>query len=196
MRRSVLFLAAACVLAAAPALAQQSQGRQSQGRPGLTQGQLAQERNVLTAAQRRLQQLGYHTAPSGKWNADTSNAVELFQSDHGLRPTGEVDLQTLAALGVDVSAPGATAMLAPEPGQQSAMLPPESNEQTAAAEFQSAPAYNLPIFTTYGGHSSPPQTRSQAAPFATLGSPQPLVVQRTGRIPGVDPSAPTEDIVR
>ncbi len=191
MRRSVFSLAAACMLAAVPALAQQSQGR-----PGPTQAQLAPQRDVLIAAQQRLQQLGYHAAPSGKWNADTANAVELFQSDHGLRPTGEIDLQTLAALGIDVSSPGATAMLAPEPGQQYAMLPPESYEQTAAAEFQSAPAYNEPIFTTYGGHSSPPQTRSQAAPFATLGTPQALVVQRTGRIPGVDPSAPTEDIVR
>jgi len=191
MRRSVLSLAAICAIAAMPAVAQQMPPPRG---PLLTEAQLAPVRDVLTAAQQRLQQLGYHATPTGRLDTATRNAVELFQSDHGLRPTGNIDLETVAALGIGVEPGGTTtAMLYPVPGEQSAMLPPED---LAEVRFKSAPAYNIPIFTDAGDHHSTPQVRGQVGEIEVMGIPEQLTMDPAGHIPGVPPSEPTEDLIR
>ena len=192
MRRSVLSLAVLCGLTAGPVLAQQAEAP----RGTLRESQLAQVRDVLTAAQQRLQDLGYNATPTGRFDAATGNAVLRFQADHGLRPTGNIDLATIAALGLDVQPAGSVSMLAPEPGSQLAMLPPESEaEQLAETRYRTAPAYNQPILHM-DEHDQAPQVRGQASELQILGVPELLVVSRDGRIAGLPPGYPTEDIVR
>lgn len=70
----------------------------------------ASMQDVVSAVEQRLQQLGYAVTPDGQFDADLRNSVLLFQSDSGLRPTGTVDLSTLAQLGIDVAPTGAVAM--------------------------------------------------------------------------------------
>jgi peptidoglycan hydrolase-like protein with peptidoglycan-binding domain len=194
MRLSLLPLAAVLALAVGPVMAQQAAA------PGstLTEAQLEPVRNVLATAQQRLQQQGYHVSPTGHFDAATANAAELYQSNHGLRPTGQIDLPTLASLGIDVNAGGvSTAMLPAEPGQQTAMLPPENGpEQVAEARFKNSRAFDFPIFTDGGDHPSTPQVHNQAEPLTVMGIPEPLVIDRAGRIPGVSPAQPTEDLIR
>lgn len=112
MTRLILPLAVACVLVAAPAVAQTASGPQPVP-PG--QARLGPLSNVLADAQRRLDQLGYSARPTGQLDDQTRQATIRFQSDHGLRQTGELDLTTLAMLGVPVQ----------PTGQSSAMLPRE-----------------------------------------------------------------------
>ena len=195
MKRSALSLAALCLLAAAPALAQQASQQTAPRHFPVTDSQLAGLRNTLAAAQQRLQQLGYQTKPTGHYDAATRNAVTAFQADHGIEPTGDVTLTTLAALGIGIQPSGpATAMLPPEPGQQMAMVP-ESAEQIAAVRFQTAPAYNFPLLRD-DEHMDAPQVRNQVNEIAPLGVPEQLSVTADGRIPGVEPSFPTEDLLR
>ena len=118
MTRSALSFTALILLAAVPALAQQAPPRGST----VSEAQLSGVRNTLAVAQQRLQQQGYDVQPTGHYDAATRNAVTAFQADHGIEPTGDVTLTTLAALGVGVEPAGAsTAMVAPEPGDQAAM---------------------------------------------------------------------------
>jgi peptidoglycan hydrolase-like protein with peptidoglycan-binding domain len=134
MTKSVLPVAVLTLFLAAPALtpSAMAQQRQTQPRATLQQSQLAPVRDVLAAAQQRLQQMGYDVKPDGRFDAQTRNGVLRFQADHGLRPTGNVDLETLAALGLDVEPTGrATAAIPREPGQQYAMV--EETPQVAAA---------------------------------------------------------------
>ncbi len=113
MARSLLALAALGILAAGPALAQLENIPQT---AELTQGQLAPVRNVLADAQQRLRQMGYEVTPNGQPDHQTREATARFQADHGLRPTGQLDLSTLAMLGINVDTTGAsTAQLPPEP---------------------------------------------------------------------------------
>ena len=193
MKRSLLSLATVILLIAGPAMAQQS----AMSHGYLTEAQLEPVRNVLATTQQRLQQLGYHVTPTGHFDAATANAVEAYQSDHGLRTTGQVDLPTLASLGIDLRAGGtSTAMLPAAPGEEMAMAPAEpSEEQIAEARFRNSPAYNYPIFTN-DEHGGTPQVHNQAEPLNVLGVPEPLVISKTGRIPGVSPAQPTEDLVR
>jgi len=195
MKRSALSLAALCLLVAVPAQAQQASQQAPTRRPPVTDAQLAGQRSTLAAAQQRLQQLGYQTKPTGHYDAATRNAVTAFQADHGIEPSGDVTLTTLAALGIAIQPTGpATAMLPPEPGQQAAMVP-ESAEQIAAIRYETAPAYNFPLLRD-DEHMTAPQVRHQPDEIAPLGVPEQLSVTPDGRIPGVEPSFPTEDILR
>ena len=109
MTRSLLTLAAFGILAAGPALAQLEHIPQT---AELTQTQMAPVRDVLADAQQRLKQMGYHVTANGQADQQTREATARFQHDHGLRPTGQMDLSTLAMLGVRVHPTGqATAQL-------------------------------------------------------------------------------------
>jgi murein L,D-transpeptidase YcbB/YkuD len=180
-------------VAALPAMAQQLPPPRG---PLLSEAQIASVRDVLLVAQQRLQQLGYRNSVTGRFDAGTRNAVEVFQADHGLRPTGNIDLETLAALGINADAGGAsTAMLYPMPGEQTAMLPPTA-EQQAELRFRNAPAYNFPIFTDAGDHHSTPQVRGQAGQLEVMGMPGPLYLDSAGRFPGEPMTEFTEDFIR
>jgi peptidoglycan hydrolase-like protein with peptidoglycan-binding domain len=57
--------------------------------------------NVVVAAQRALVRYGYDPGQTdGVYTASTKEAVMQFQQARGLRQTGELDSQTVSALGV------------------------------------------------------------------------------------------------
>ncbi|MBV9118712.1 MAG: peptidoglycan-binding protein [Acetobacteraceae bacterium] len=56
-------------------------------------------RNPTSDVQERLQQLGLYSGDiDGKWGPQTRGAVVEFQRSHGLRPSGTLDVATLARL--------------------------------------------------------------------------------------------------
>ena len=59
-------------------------------------------RNTLHNVQQQLQHQGYYknAKVDGRWGPETRQAVERFQQAKGLPATGELDQQTLSALGV------------------------------------------------------------------------------------------------
>jgi len=122
MTRSALSLTALLLLAAVPALAQQAMPQSPPRGPTVSESQLSGLRTTLATAQQRLQQQGYAVQPTGHYDAATRNAVTAYQADHGIEPTGDVTLTTLASLGIGIEPAGtSTAMVAPEPGDQAAM---------------------------------------------------------------------------
>jgi peptidoglycan hydrolase-like protein with peptidoglycan-binding domain len=140
-------------LAASPALAQQSSSSsssrppwQSPGEP-LAAAQTTREyvpnRDVVRAVQQRLTQLGYATDVNGDYSANLRNNVLRFQSSTGLRPTGEVDLSTIGALGINVEpvgvAPTTTAMAPATATAQTAQIPPAYNQLFERDEYMSSP---------------------------------------------------------
>lgn len=137
--------------------------------------------DVVMAVEQRLSQLGYEVRPDGQYDADLRNNVLLFQSDHGLRPTGNVDLATIGALGINVEPRG---MISSQTAQTS------TTEQTA----QLPPAYNQILERTE--LMSSPQTREQTGPLETtngleLSSDQLQVGEQP---PAFPPGFPTEDL--
>ena len=112
-------IAAAIVLAfAGTAYAQQQQDSQ-QGNPSqpdstqpqdstqqrpLEQGvqsEAAVDEGTILQAQQKLQDAGYDVGPiNGKWEHKSQDALRKFQQAQGMDATGELDQQTLSALGV------------------------------------------------------------------------------------------------
>jgi peptidoglycan hydrolase-like protein with peptidoglycan-binding domain len=57
---------------------------------------------VVRSIQQRLRRLGFYRGPiDGEWGAGSQAAVERFQRNRGLDPTGDLNPTTLAALGFD-----------------------------------------------------------------------------------------------
>jgi len=58
--------------------------------------------NVVVAAQTALSRYGYDPGPAdGRFTSSTKEAVLQFQQARGIRATGELDSQTVAALGLE-----------------------------------------------------------------------------------------------
>lgn len=151
-----IVLVALGALAALPAWAQQAPRSssttvlptwQSPGEP-LAAAQTTREyvpnRDVVSAVQQRLSQQGYNTTVDGNYTANLRNNVLRFQSEHGLRPTGEIDLSTIGALGINVEpvgvAPTSTAMAPAATTAQTAMVQPPAYRQILERdEFDDGP---------------------------------------------------------
>ncbi|MGE5547932.1 MAG: peptidoglycan-binding domain-containing protein [Solirubrobacterales bacterium] len=190
MNRSFLPLAIAGIVAVTPALAQQSVRSSTADTLTTYRGEqlsLAPVQDVLAAAEQRLNQMGYHVQGRGHFDdPDLRNSVLLFQSDHGLRPTGNIDLSTLAALGIDVDPVGrSTAMV--EPRRETAAVPvrQETLQQALAAQV------DLPMLRTDSSMSSP-QTAQDVRDFENLtGVPQPPSVIRNHQLGAIPDDGPT-----
>jgi peptidoglycan hydrolase-like protein with peptidoglycan-binding domain len=56
---------------------------------------------LVQSAQQSLNEKGFDAgAPDGQWGPKTEDAVRNFQSANGLQLTGQLDSQTIAALGI------------------------------------------------------------------------------------------------
>jgi len=186
--RRLLPLAFVAALAAFPAGAQQS--RDYPGADGLQQAELAPVQDVVVAVERRLSQLGYNVTPDGQFDADLRNSVMLFQSDNGLRPTGNVDLTTLAALGVNVDPAGRAAIAAVPPARQTTAVP----EQTAGIVDDGSA--DFPLFKDEH-MSAPTVSLEEGDRFENqTGVPQPRALTEQGDIPGLPPGFSEENFVR
>lgn len=98
----------------------QQPGQQQFGQQRMGQQQLGQRRqlegegaplyvspNEVLQVQRRLSQLGFDPGQmDGRWGEQTTTALESFQEQAGLSPTGNLNLTTLSALGVQIGQDG------------------------------------------------------------------------------------------
>jgi peptidoglycan hydrolase-like protein with peptidoglycan-binding domain len=66
-----------------------------------TRSNVATDTSKIRAAQQALNRQGYNLRNAdGTMNAETTDALKKFQQAHGFRATGELDSQTMAALGL------------------------------------------------------------------------------------------------
>jgi peptidoglycan hydrolase-like protein with peptidoglycan-binding domain len=106
MKLNILVATIAAALSAGALAAGDSSPRQSQGAPGShaqaqTQSQQSQSPEVVKQAQQKLAQKGYEVgAADGQLGPRTQEGVKKFQEQQNLTATGQLDRQTLAALGV------------------------------------------------------------------------------------------------
>lgn len=158
------------------------------GADGVQQSELSPVSDVVRATEERLDQLGYSTTPDGRFDADLRNSVLQFQSDNGLRPTGQVDLETLAALGIDVDPAGRVAA-----SRQTATTTTVVEDQTAALVDDNSPDFPMLKDT----HMSAPMiSLDEGARFENYtGVPQPESIVRSGDIPGLEPGFPVENLI-
>lgn len=71
--------------------------------PARETSSLRTDRKAVSAAERQLRANGHQVdRVDGRVDASTLNATANFQLERGLPPTGLLDLQTLAALGIDL----------------------------------------------------------------------------------------------
>jgi|GEM_PF-4401972 Putative peptidoglycan binding domain. len=63
-------------------------------------GESVDNHAVILRVEERLEALGYPVTRDGEYDANLRNNLMRYQSEHGLRPTGDVDLSTIGALGI------------------------------------------------------------------------------------------------
>jgi peptidoglycan hydrolase-like protein with peptidoglycan-binding domain len=142
----------------------------------LAEAQLAPVRDVLSAVQQRLRQMGYSAGETGHFDAATRNGILRFQAEHGLDPTGNADVATISALGIDLG--GASVAAAPA-GTNTASL----REPTLAERNFRNPHIPLLRFSEF---MSSPQYLGQGYPVEDIrGEPQPTGDIATGEIAGL-----------
>lgn len=191
MKATIALVVVGGLAAALPAFAQQSTAPatrptwQSPGEPlaaAQTTRQYVPNRDVVTAVQQRLSQLGYPSTASGNYDAQLRNNVLRFQADTGLRPTGEVDLSTIGALGINVEPVGTPPATAMAP-------PPAAPQQTAYR----GRAYDQVL--ERNEYMSSAQTRHQSEPLQnTLGLTVPRRDIQNGQIAGLPPDYPIQNL--
>jgi len=112
--RHFVIAASAVLLSSAAVAGGQKQSQSSDGPRGQAQSQTAPsgatEASTIRQAQDRLRAEGYAATPQG---------LREFQQAKGIEPNGQLDQQTLAALGVDASAAsGASSESAVQPSEK------------------------------------------------------------------------------
>lgn len=183
--------------AALPAHAQQASSSasrppwQSPGEP-LAAAQTTREyvpnREVVAAVQQRLGQLGYSSTVSGNYDAQLRNNILRFQSNTGLRPTGEVDMSTIGALGINVEPVGGGPALT----TAQAMPPAAAAPQEAAYRGR---AYDQILERDQ--HMQSPQTRHQADQLQnSAGLTVPPRDIQLGQIAGLPPGYPVQNLLQ
>jgi peptidoglycan hydrolase-like protein with peptidoglycan-binding domain len=136
MRNLLLSTVAVLALAAAmPASAQQSRSNQPSAaqQPSATQ-QNMQEQNLskdeIQQVQQALDQKGFKSGqPDGVLGPETKNAIKEFQQKQGWNATGELDNQTLSALGVSTNGQNATGQRPSTTGEQHPSNPSGQNSR-------------------------------------------------------------------
>lgn len=107
MKAYLAAIGAVALLASTSAFAQsQSTGNQpsQSGQQAQQSGEQQGQKNQLSQPfvrqiQSHLRQEGYYDSkPNGQWDQDTADAVEQFQEENGLQPTGQLDGRTLIVL--------------------------------------------------------------------------------------------------
>lgn len=166
---------------------------QSPGEP-LAAAQTTREyvpnRDVVSAVQQRLSQLGYSQNVDGQYTAQLRNNVLRFQANTGLRPTGDVDLSTIGALGINVEPAG----VAPTTTAMAPAAAPVEREQTAYR----GRAYDQ--IMERDEHMDSPQTRHQSTMLEnTLGLTVPnrdiRIEDQLGQLPpGMPPGLPVQNL--
>jgi hypothetical protein len=95
-------------------------------------GQKAPTNDRINEIQMALARDGsFRGAPTGKWDADTAEAMRKFQAGHGLNPSGKLDAPTLQRLGLGSQTAGIAAPT-PPPGATSRLTSSTSSPAISA----------------------------------------------------------------
>jgi peptidoglycan hydrolase-like protein with peptidoglycan-binding domain len=136
MRNLLMSAVAVLALAAAmPASAQQSRSNQpSTAQQPPPAQQSMQEQNLskdeIQKIQQALDQKGFKSGqPDGVLGPETKNAIKEFQQKQGWNGTGELDNQTLSALGVSTNGQNATGQRPSTTGEQHPSNPSGQNSR-------------------------------------------------------------------
>lgn len=127
-----VLLVGGCLALALPAAAQQTQedpaampGQETQQQETMQQQGLQAEpapmgmdEQSIRELQQALNNAGYDVMVDGIWGQQTRTALEEFQQQEGIEPTGEPDPQTLAALELDHLDTGMQPGMETQPGAQ------------------------------------------------------------------------------
>jgi peptidoglycan hydrolase-like protein with peptidoglycan-binding domain len=70
---------------------------------------MAHDEQTIRQVQERLKEKGHDVSVDGEMGSQTQEALREFQKKEGIAETGQLDEQTLTALGVDTPAAGVTA---------------------------------------------------------------------------------------
>ncbi|MBX6393802.1 MAG: peptidoglycan-binding protein [Burkholderiales bacterium] len=81
----------------------QSEHSGMQGRTGATGAQGQFDSQTIRQVQQQLKQQGHDVQTDGQMGPKTQAALKKFQQQQGLSPTGQLDQQTLSALGIQQS---------------------------------------------------------------------------------------------
>lgn len=157
LRHTVLALSAAGALAAVPAFADQHSASEADamqgasGQSGAMQqsGQQQADSETIRAVQQALSEQGHDAGPiDGIMGPQTESALEEFQQAQGLDGDGQLNAQTLSALGLEREA--------------SEFAAGEVREETGAQE--GGGAGSIPSDPGMGGGASPPDSDMGGAP--------------------------------
>ncbi|MGB8521383.1 MAG: peptidoglycan-binding domain-containing protein [Candidatus Acidiferrales bacterium] len=146
MKKSMkcLALAAALLLASAPAFTFQQQSASSSSAPATAKKKTVSKKHHskrestqraptparISEIQAALARDGYYQGqPNGKWDSNTVAAMQKFQSGNGLEASGKLNALSLQKLGLGSSVAGVSA---PKPVQPATTKPPASSPSTAA----------------------------------------------------------------
>jgi hypothetical protein len=81
----------------------------------------------------------YQGAANGKWDANTVTAMEKFQSEHGLEPSGKLDALSLQKLGLGSDIAGVSAPRPAKPAGNTTPAPaPSATSNVATTRAQNA----------------------------------------------------------
>lgn len=106
-----------------------STAKKTPARRVTTRGQAAPTRERIVEIQEALGREGFYAGkPSGKWDADTTQAMKNFQTAKGLTPTGKLGAQSLQKLGLGSEIAGRGAPLPAADARPSALSESDLNE--------------------------------------------------------------------
>jgi peptidoglycan hydrolase-like protein with peptidoglycan-binding domain len=106
-----------------------SSKRKKHGRRRHEPKQMAPTPDRISEIQSALARDGYYKGdPDGKWDSATVGAMEKFQSDHGLDPTGKIGALTLQKLGLGSDIAGVDAPRPPVPVPEHSTPPPATTK--------------------------------------------------------------------
>jgi peptidoglycan hydrolase-like protein with peptidoglycan-binding domain len=114
MKRTTLFVAVACALSLSAAAYAHGDGSSSRNESSWSQatrrvesmsGRQGQNAGLVKQAQEKLANMGKDVGKTnGQMNSKTERALTEYQQENGLRPTGQLDRRTIAALDLNPSA--------------------------------------------------------------------------------------------
>ncbi|HYC43941.1 MAG TPA: peptidoglycan-binding domain-containing protein [Burkholderiales bacterium] len=109
MKLRHLFIAGTLALSAS-AIAMEAQARGTQAQAGATESfRAGHNADVVRKVQEKLNAAGHDVGPvDGIAGPRTAQALRSYQQSKGLSATGRLDQETLASLGIDAGAVGAT----------------------------------------------------------------------------------------
>ena len=137
---SILALCAAAALISAPLV--HAAGEQAGAAPGSAQQALTEESSdAVMQVQKALNEAGYSAGPEdGVLGTQTHSAISEFQQAQGMEATGELDRDTINALGLDADSAEFAAFVEDEPGADTGMQENGAMQEEGGAMQDGSPA--------------------------------------------------------